>query len=71
MCIHHLDTVLWREVETEASLAGTPVHVGVKVVWIPWVLNRDEHYWGSDADKFRPERWLEDTGGKEVLWMLL
>ena len=61
MRVHHLDTVLWREVAEEASLAGSPVHPGVKIVWSPWILNRDEQYWGPDADTFRPERWLEDA----------
>jgi len=31
MRVHHLDTVLWREAAEEASLAGTPVHPGVKL----------------------------------------
>lgn len=69
MRVHHLDTVLWREVAQEASLAGTPVHPGVKIVWSPWILNRDEQYWGSDAEIFRPERWLEDAGGKRFSGM--
>lgn len=62
--IHHLDTVLWRQAAEQTSLAEVPVHAGVKVVWSPWVLNRDEQYWGADADVFKPERWLESSQEK-------
>ena len=44
MRVHHLDTVLCREAAEEASLAGTLVHAGVKIVWSPWKLNRNEDY---------------------------
>jgi cytochrome P450 len=60
--IHHLDTVLWRQAAEMTSLAGIPIHAGVQTVWSPWVLNRDQEHWGPDADAFRPERWLENTG---------
>lgn len=26
----------------------------------PWIVHRDESYWGSDARSFNPKRWLED-----------
>ncbi|TEA11427.1 Cytochrome P450 86B1 [Colletotrichum sidae] len=30
------------------------------IVWCTWAMNRSRISWGSDADEFRPERWLVD-----------
>lgn len=32
------------------------------VVWCAWAMNRSKTTWGSDADDFRPERWLDVDG---------
>lgn len=62
MRVRHLGTVLWRDTAEEASLAGTPVHPGVKIFWSPWILNHGEQYWGSDAREV-----VRTCRGKEVL----
>lgn len=38
---------------------GTEVPAAAAVIYIPWVLGRLEACWGADAEKFRPERWIE------------
>lgn len=32
------------------------------IVWCPWAMNRSHITWGDDADTFRPERWLTESG---------
>ncbi|KAL5409919.1 hypothetical protein PMIN04_010848 [Paraphaeosphaeria minitans] len=35
---------------------GTLLHV------VPWATNRDPALWGSDSEKFVPERWIDGSG---------
>jgi len=45
---------------------GTFVGKGYIVTYAPYVMARDEEFWGPDADKWRPERWFEgDLAVKE------
>ncbi|KAJ6016814.1 hypothetical protein N7451_000193 [Penicillium sp. IBT 35674x] len=44
---------------TDTFLPGS-VRVGVSA----WVMHRDEIVFGPDSRSFRPERWLEATGGR-------
>ncbi|XP_022827250.1 cytochrome P450 4C1-like [Spodoptera litura] len=46
----------------------TTVHTKLRNVTIPaespvivhiWAINRSKRYWGSDAEEFKPERWLD------------
>ncbi|KAK4203784.1 cytochrome P450 [Triangularia verruculosa] len=32
----------------------------------PFISNRNKSVWGSDAEEFRPERWLQDVKGGET-----
>ncbi|GAB7349172.1 hypothetical protein MBLNU459_g8107t1 [Dothideomycetes sp. NU459] len=41
--------------------AGTPVGIS------PMAQNRDQAIWGTDADLFRPDRWLEDETRSKYL----
>lgn len=41
---------------------GTELPQGAIVFWSPWSMNRSRDIWGSDADTFRPERWLMQEG---------
>ncbi|OLN95983.1 Cytochrome P450 94A1 [Colletotrichum chlorophyti] len=43
---------------------GTFLPKNSVIVWCTWAMNRSRVTWGSDADVFRPERWLVD--GKVV-----
>jgi cytochrome P450 len=40
---------------------GTEIPPGAVVVWCPWAMNRSLQTWGTDADDFRPERWLDEN----------
>lgn len=42
-----------------ANLCGTFVPGGTTVGVSAWVVRRDKRVYGADANKFRPERWLE------------
>ena len=35
---------------------------GEMVGYVPYAMGRMEFLWGSDADEFRPERWLDKNG---------
>jgi len=40
---------------------GVKIKAG-QVLWLsPYIIQRLPRYWGPDADKFRPQRWEEDT----------
>lgn len=53
---------LWREVpEGGVTLCGTWFPAGTNVGINSWVAHRNVDVWGTDADKFRPERWIEST----------
>ncbi|KAK4652259.1 hypothetical protein QC762_609560 [Podospora pseudocomata] len=45
---------------------GNFVPGGVAVGINPYIGNRNKTVWGSDADEFRPERWLRDVKGGET-----
>lgn len=42
------------------ELDGHQFKAGTRIAVNGWVLHRDQATFGSDADFFRPERWLED-----------
>lgn len=47
-----------RDAAHDTTLLGQFVPKGTKVMLVPWAINRDERYWGPDAAKFDPDRWL-------------
>lgn len=53
---------LWREVPSGgATICGKHFPAGTNVGVNPWVAHRNHQVWGSDAEVFRPERWLESS----------
>ncbi|KAI1346127.1 cytochrome P450 family protein [Xylaria sp. FL0043] len=53
--------VLDRDVPPEGMMiGGTYVPGGTVVGTSAWVIHRVQEVWGTDADKFRPERWLDE-----------
>lgn len=53
-----------REASSDATVLGTVVPKGTRVIISPWGTNRDEKLWGDDAGEFNPERWLAKQDGK-------
>jgi cytochrome P450 len=47
-------------VEATTLPDGTFLPKDTVVVWCTLAMNRSRLTWGKDADKFRPERWLEN-----------
>ena len=41
---------------------GTSLPAGAIVIWCLWSLNRSRTTFGDDADRFRPERWIDEQG---------
>ncbi|KAL4910008.1 hypothetical protein BDW74DRAFT_186289 [Aspergillus multicolor] len=52
-----------REPLVDAELDGHFVPRGIRIVVPIKAINREERYWGSDAKRFNPSRWLKDDGG--------
>ena len=48
------------------EIDGTYVPGDVEVAVNGWVLHRDRDVFGADAERYRPERWLEGKGGAGV-----
>lgn len=51
---------------TGATIIGEYFSPGVTVGCNPYVIHRDRKVFGSDADTFRPERWLDEKRAKEM-----
>lgn len=41
---------------------GTHIHPGAACLWSPYAMGRSEALWGADAEKFKPERMLDEDG---------
>jgi cytochrome P450 len=61
---HHpaVAAVLERVVPPEgATVCGHYFQAGTIVGMNPWVLHRDTTIFGTDAERFRPERWIDSS----------
>lgn len=41
---------------------GYRVKKGQSVTYLPYAMGRMKCLWGDDAEEFRPERWLDESG---------
>jgi len=41
--------------------SGLIAYPGAMILVNVWNIHRNSHVWGSDAEEFKPERWLDDT----------
>lgn len=56
-----------REAVRNTTIAGVTIPKGTTVALIPQSINRNPEFWGSSADEFLPERWIDtDKDGKRV-----
>ena len=65
-----------RETSEEVEIDGYLIPKDTTIIIPIYAMQRDERYWGSDADKFRPERfeeeiinphaWVPFTGGGRI-----
>ena len=57
--------VIGRTAMEDYPVRDRVIRKGSLVLVSQWVTHRDPRWW-DDAEVFRPERWLESTGGQEV-----
>lgn len=50
-----------RDAVKDTTLVGVPIPKGTQIMISPWAINRNPQLW-TDADKFRPERWIGEDG---------
>ena len=48
-----------RDACRDTTIAGEFVPKGTRIILVPWAINKDTTYWGDDAAKFNPDRWLQ------------
>lgn len=56
-----------REAIRDTHIGNHAIPKGMRVLLVPWAINRSHHLWGADSEKFMPDRWLApgtaNTGG--------
>ncbi|KAL1652241.1 hypothetical protein SLS58_000368 [Diplodia intermedia] len=58
--------VTLRNAARDTHAGGQRLPRGTQVLLAPWAINRSPALWGADAERFRPERWIDEdaeTGG--------
>lgn len=50
-----------RDAVRDTTLVGVPIAKDTQILISPWAINRNPHLW-TDADKFKPERWIGEDG---------
>ncbi|KAL0923631.1 hypothetical protein M5K25_007696 [Dendrobium thyrsiflorum] len=54
---------------THCVVGGFSVPAGTSVFVNVWVIHRDPHLWGEDAEEFKPERFLETSRQKKDFYL--
>jgi len=56
-----------RQSIRDTFLCDQPIAKDTTLLLSPWAINRSKQFWGSDAESFNPERWMQkgtaNTGG--------
>ncbi|MCJ1228725.1 hypothetical protein MMC12_005386 [Toensbergia leucococca] len=64
-----------REAAKDTSILGQFIPKGTRVIMAPWAVNMSTEFWGEDAGKFDPERWMRpgmaNSGGAESNYSFL
>jgi cytochrome P450 len=53
-----------RDATRDTTILDQFVPRGTGVQLVPWATNRNPQFWGPDADKFKPDRWIDSETGK-------
>jgi cytochrome P450 len=61
MRVHPPAWIIGRRAAEDVTLDGWTIPAGTLITTSPWVLHRDDRWWG-DAAAFRPDRWLGPDG---------
>ena len=51
-----------RRAVRPSSVLSYPIPTGTDFLIVPFAVNRLPQLWGSDADQFKPERWISPDG---------
>ncbi|CAI0410701.1 unnamed protein product [Linum tenue] len=54
------ETVLPRECREECRISGYDIPLKTRILVNAWAIARDPRYWGEEAEKFMPERFLNN-----------
>lgn len=59
-----MDTFFWQDgkvaVADDILPDGYKINKGDILVYVPYSMGRMKYLWGTDADEFRPDRWLQN-----------
>lgn len=51
----------------DTSIAGHFIPKNTTIFIVPWAVNRNPKLWGPDAEKFVPERWIDESTGRATM----
>jgi len=54
--------IIEREVREPVMVGGYRAPAGTTLLMSPWIIQRDPRWWGSDAETYRPDRWINAEG---------
>ena len=54
-----------RQTARPTQLGQYSIPKDTNVYIIPWAINRSTKFWGDDAEKFDPYRWIDTEGGEK------